>query len=256
VNLTTIILTRNEEPNLARTLERLSDFSPVIVVDSFSTDATVDIAKRFSNVTILQRPFDEHTKQWEFARNNVSSEWTLALDADYQVSVEAKIEIKRIISSNPVENGFFANFRYAIEGEIIASGIYPPVCVLYRTKNGVYKKDGHTQRLSLDGKVGFLKNKLIHDDRKSFQHWVNSQLNYARLEAEKLRFELHSTEDSISRNDKIRLKSKWTPVAVFFYCIFVKNGWKDGKAGWKYAFQRLLAEVFLQYALLEIAPKK
>ncbi len=58
-------------------------------------------------------------------------------------------------------------------------------------------------------------------------------------------------KQAISRNDTLRLKSKFTPIFVFIYCIFVRGGWKDGRSGWKYAFQRFIAEILLQYYLLD-----
>jgi len=249
MNLTAILLTFNEELNIARTLSALSKLECVLVIDSFSSDKTVEIAKEFPNVTVHKRVFDEHTNQWEFARSLVKTDWTLALDADYQVSENALKEILELISSNPTENGFYSDFLYAIDGKVIKSGIYPPVCVLYKTASCEYQKDGHTQRLFVPGKTGKLKNKLIHDDRKSFSHWIQSQVKYARLEAEKL-IEIH--KEDLSKNDKIRLNYKLTPILVFFYCIFAKGGIKEGKAGWKYAYQRLLAEIILQYFLLDL----
>ena len=249
MNLTAILLTFNEEHNIARTLSALSKLECVLVIDSFSSDKTVKIAEGFPNVTVLQRAFDEHTKQWEFARSLVESDWTLALDADYQVSENALNEILEIESSNPSEAGFYTDFLYAIDGKVIKSGIYPPVCVLYKTASCEYQKDGHTQRLFVNGKTGKLKHKLIHDDRKSFSHWIQSQVNYAKLEAEKL---IKSPKIDLSKNDKVRLKFKLTPILVFFYCIFAKGGINDGIAGWKYAYQRLLAEIILQYFLLDL----
>lgn len=247
MDITAIVLTFNEEANIQRTLTALTSLPKVLVIDSFSTDQTVTVASRFTNVEIHQRKFDEHTKQWEFARNLVQTEWTLALDADYQFSAALIEEIHQVIQSSHDINGYYVNFDYAIDGKVIQSGIYPPVCVLFKTNKAIYEKDGHTQRLTVQGQTRFLSQKCIHDDRKSFEHWVNSQLKYAKLEAEKL---ILLPLNHFSRNDKIRLKTKFTPIIVFFYCIFWKRGYKDGLAGWKYAFQRLLAELLLQYYLL------
>ncbi|TNE70840.1 glycosyltransferase family 2 protein [bacterium] len=248
-SLTAIVLTYNEAPNIERTLHKLQSIPKVIVLDSFSTDETVRIAQKFANVNVYERVFDEHTKQWEFAREQVETEWVLALDADYQFSEILLQEIHNIIEREPEENGFMANFVYAIDGEVISSGIYPPVCVLFRKEKAMFVKDGHTQRLHVEGKTGELRHTVIHDDRKDFRRWLNSQISYAQLEAEKLASE---QKEKLSKNDKIRLKSKFTPIFVFIYCIFVRRGWKDGRGGWKYAFQRLIAEILLQYYLLDI----
>jgi glycosyltransferase involved in cell wall biosynthesis len=248
MELTAIILTKNEEVNIGRTLEKLTSLERVLVIDSFSTDNTVEIATSFKNVSVFQREFDSHTQQWEYARSLVQTEWTLALDADYQFSEDLIQEIIQVIQSHHQCNGYFVNFNYAIDGRILKSGIYPPVCILYRTQLAYYEKDGHTQRLKINGLTRFLSNSCIHDDRKPFEHWVKSQLYYARLEAEKLKT---ASNESLSSNDKIRLGSKLTPILVFFYCIFGRRGFRDGIYGWKYAFQRMLAELLLQYYLLD-----
>lgn len=247
VEVTAIILTNNEEANIQRTLKCLDFCQQIIVVDSFSSDKTIDIIYSFPNTSIVQREFDNHTNQWEFARNQVKTEWVLALDADYQISPLQVNEIEEIIKSKTSINGFYSNVEYAIDGKVIKSGIYPPVCILYRRRYGVYKQDGHTQRLKVNGQTLFLKNPLIHDDRKDFKRWLGSQVNYAKLEVKKLT----SPHLKLSDKDKLRLRFKITPILVFFYCILVQQGWRDGIEGWKYAFQRLIAEIFLQYYLLD-----
>src|SRR5262245_10581652 len=82
---TPVILTFNEEANIARTLERLFWADDIVVVDSFSTDATGEIARRFPQVRFFQHTFKSHASQWNFAtrETGVMSEWILSLDADY-----------------------------------------------------------------------------------------------------------------------------------------------------------------------------
>src|SRR5207248_2307148 len=83
-----VILTLNEERNLARVLDRLTWAHKIIVADSFSTDATETIARRYPNVEFHQRRFDFHAAQWNAALELVPNkfEWILALDADYMLS--------------------------------------------------------------------------------------------------------------------------------------------------------------------------
>jgi glycosyltransferase involved in cell wall biosynthesis len=249
-NLTALLLTYNESPNIERTLSRLTWIDRVIVVDSFSEDDTVEIARSFSNVIVEQRAFDEHTHQWEFGRKIAGehSKWVISLDSDYYLTDEIIEDIQKKTQHSD-KAAHFAHFKYAIQGKVIESGIYNPVAVLFDPNQCYYQRDGHTQRLFIDGETGEkLSGSIIHDDRKSFAHWLQSQVNYAKLEVEKL---AETEIEQLSKQDKTRLKSKWAPFLVFFYCLIYRKGWKDGTAGWIYAFQRLIAEVVLQVLLLE-----
>src|SRR6185503_1237397 len=94
--ITPLILTYNEAPNIARTLDSLRWANEVVVVDSLSTDETVKIAAGFSNVRVVQRAFDCHRNQWEFGlkQTSIATEWVLALDADYIVTTDFLDEIQ------------------------------------------------------------------------------------------------------------------------------------------------------------------
>ena len=86
-DITPVILTYNEAPNIERTLRPLSWAREVVIVDSNSTDDTLAIAARFANVRTVQRPFDTHARQWRFAieETGITSDWVLRLDADYSL---------------------------------------------------------------------------------------------------------------------------------------------------------------------------
>src|SRR5205807_2531016 len=151
---TPLILTYNEAPNIERVLGQLRWAREVVVVDSFSDDETVEIASSFPRVRVVQREFDNHAAQWNFGLKNtgISSEWVLALDADFVLTPELVDELRALRPSADT-NGFQAKFRYCINGRILRSGVYPPVTVLYRREFARYEQDGHTQRLIVDGKV-------------------------------------------------------------------------------------------------------
>src|SRR4029079_8546941 len=94
--ITPLILTYNEAPNIGRTLERLSWARDIVVVDSFSDDETLDIARSFSNVRVYQRRFDGHEQQWNFGlqETGIETDWVLALDADYVLTDELVNELQ------------------------------------------------------------------------------------------------------------------------------------------------------------------
>lgn len=243
-----LILSNNEEVNIGRTLSNLTWLPEIVLLDSGSTDKTLEIAKTFPNVRICHREFDNHHNQWNFGLKEcgIQSEWVLALDSDYQFDEKVSAEIQTIVDSNPFENAFWAKFRYAINGEVIKSGIYTPVQVLFRRKLANYANEGHTQRVKVEGESGWLKNHVIHDDRKPFSRWIHSQVRYSKLEAEKI---LQSPKSNLSRTNRLRKSTILTPVIVFFYCLIVRKGIFEGKNAILYAFQRLIAESFIQYKL-------
>src|SRR5215213_632235 len=147
--ITPLILTFNEAPNITRALGALSWARDIVLVDSFSDDDTVAIAKSFPRVRVFQRGFDSHRNQWDFGlkETGISTPWVLALDADYIVSDELVVELKNKTPGTETA-GYRANFVYCIKGRKLRSGIYPPVTVLYRREAATYVQDGHTQRRS------------------------------------------------------------------------------------------------------------
>jgi glycosyltransferase involved in cell wall biosynthesis len=247
--ITPLILTYNEAPNIARTLDSLCWANEIVVVDSFSTDDTAQIAASFPNVRLVQRAFDCHRNQWNFGlkETGITTEWVLALDADYVVTTDLKTEIRNL-SSHADTAGYRARFVYCISGKRLHSGVYPPVTVLYRAAAASYVQDGHTQRVSLNGRIEELRSPLLHDDRKPLRRWFESQKRYTRLEAQKLRA---ARPAELSFLDRMRRWPLVVPPLALFYCLIVRAGIFDGWAGFYYAFQRTTAELLLSLYLID-----
>ena len=245
--ITPLILTYNEAPNIARALGRLSWASDVVVVDSFSDDGTVEMAKLFPQVRLFQRAFESHQNQWEFGlrQTGIATQWVLALDADYVVSDELIRELEAL-TPEPQTAGYRANFVYCVKGRKLRSGIYPPVTVLYRREAASYVQDGHTQRVALDGEIATLSAPMLHDDRKSLRRWFKSQARYTELEANKLRA---TDPAALDLADRLRRWRIIVPPAMLVYCLVVRGGILDGWAGFYYAFQRAIAEAMLSHRL-------
>jgi len=245
--ITPLILTYNEAPNIARALRGLDWARDVVVVDSFSDDDTVKIAASFPRVRIFQRVFDCHRNQWEFGlkETGLSTPWVLALDADYGVSTDLIAELNTL-TPDPQTAGYRANFVYCIKGRELRSGIYPPVTVLYRREAASYIQDGHTQRVALQGVIETLRAPMRHDDRKSLRRWFSSQAKYTELEAQKLRA---ADPAELRLPDRLRRWRIIVPPAILVYCLIVRGGILDGRAGFYYAFQRAMAELMLSHRL-------
>lgn len=245
-DITPLILTWDEAPNIGRCLAQLKWARRVVVLDSGSADETVAIAQEFPNVEVMVRPFDDHTSQWNHGLGLIETDWVLTLDADYLVPSSFVAEMK---SLEPAAEAYFCGFRYCIFGRPLRGSLYPPRAVLFRARRCVYEQDGHTQRLRVPGgSGGTLVSILDHDDRKPVARWVASQDSYAQLEAEKL---LRADPARLRIQDRVRQRMIVAPLLVLFYTLLVKGTVMDGRAGIYYAFQRMMAELLLSLRLLE-----
>lgn len=246
-DITPVILTRDEAPNLGRTLAQLTWARDVVVVDSFSTDATPEIARSFPNVRFFQRAFDEHAAQWTFGQQQVRTNWFLALDADYFLPAAFTRELQSLVPGTI--RGYIAPFRYAVGGKPLRASLYPPRIVVAMTAHATFWQDGHTQRISIDGDVASLREPIIHDDRKDFRSFVARQKRYMVAEAEKLRVR---DPRSLGVAGRVRKLIVVAPFAVLVHTLFVKGLILDGVPGLRYAWERFVAEVILSRELLGV----
>jgi len=247
--ITPVILTRDEEANIGRTLGQLAWAREVVVVDSLSSDNTTAIARRFANVRVIPRPFDSHDRQWTFGVQQATTPWVLTLDADYFVSEAFTAELASL-QPPPDLAGYEAAFIYAIHGRRLHSALYPPRAVLLRRGAFEFWQDGHTQRVRVAGRVERLRTPLIHDDRKDLRRFIERQRKYMRQEAAKLRA---APWRALPMRGRIRKLRVIAPFATLFYTLIVKRALLDGRAGWRYAFERFLAECMLSAALFRNA---
>jgi glycosyltransferase involved in cell wall biosynthesis len=244
-----LILTFNEEANIARTLDALISFPSVVILDSGSTDATLDIATRYPNVRVCTRRFDNHAAQWNHGIHacGLNAEWVLALDADYVLTPALVREI-RALEPTPLVRGYRASFKYCVDGRPLTGSLYPPVTILYRREGAIYEQDGHTQRVRAGGQVNALAAPALHDDRKPLARWLAAQDRYAQLEADAI---FRADWKELRLADRLRRMIVITPWLVPLYCLVVGKGFLDGRLGLFYAVQRGVAESILAMKLLE-----
>lgn len=246
-HLTVMILTFNEEPNIARTLDALKWAKRILVIDSGSTDSTLEIVGRYEQCQLARRTFDTFAGQCNYGLGLIATDWVLSIDADYEVSTELAKEIQGLPSS-PSSDGFFAGFTYCIHGKPLRASVYPPRCVLYRKAVARYHDEGHGHRVSISGTTARLSANIRHDDRKPLSRWFDSQRHYAHVEASHL---LSAPRSGLSRIDRLRLLGWLAPPLMFVYVMLVKRCMLDGWAGWFYALQRTLAETMLALEIIE-----
>ena len=247
-NITPLILTYNEEPNLDRTLSKLTWASQILIVDSYSDDRSLEIITAYPQVKVLQRKFDTHTHQWNYGLSQVTTEWVLSLDADYQISRKLLDEIRNLSIDNTV-HGYFIPFDYYVFGRPLRGNILPSRQALFKKSQATYVDYGHTQLLEVKGQSRSLSQVIQHDDRKPLSRWLWAQDRYLKIEAKKLK---ETPWSQLSWSDRVRTFKILAPFIILFYCLILKGGVLDGWRGWYYAFQRMLAEILLSLRLIEI----
>jgi glycosyltransferase involved in cell wall biosynthesis len=245
--ITPLILTYNEAPNIDQTLQQLKWAKEIIIIDSFSTDETLDIISSYPQVKIIQHPFESFAEQCNFGLSKVNSDWVLSLDADYVLSQELINEIKSI-SAVPEIDAYLVPFKYCVYGKPLRGTLYPSRKVLYRKNKGIYENDGHAHRVTINGNTQPLNHCIYHDDRKPLSRWLWAQDRYMVIEAKKL---LETPDQELSWGDRIRKQKIIAPFIILIYCLIIKGGILDGWQGWYYAFQRTLAELLLSIHLIE-----
>lgn len=247
--ITPVILTYNEAPNIARSLQKLTWAQRIVVIDSYSTDETLEIISDYPQVEVFQRKFDTHTSQWNFGLAKASTQWVLSLDADYVLSDELLRELKHLSPPGEID-GYFAKFRYCVFGKPLRGTILPPRQIFFRKERSTYTDDGHTQLLAVKGQSAQLNASIFHDDRKSLSRWLWAQDRYMAIESKKI---ILTPSEALSFSDKLRKRKVIAPFAVLVYCLFLKGGILDGWRGWYYAFQRMFAETLLSLKLIELS---
>jgi glycosyltransferase involved in cell wall biosynthesis len=244
--ITPLIITFDELPNIARTLDKLTWARRVVIVDSGSTDGTLDVLARYPQVALFKRAFDSFAEQCNFGLAQVESEWVLSLDADYELS-DALVEELRNLHQTEGVAGYRASFVYRVHGRPLRGTLYPPRVVLYRAKSARYANEGHGHRVTLSGVVRDLSGVIYHDDRKPLSRWFASQKSYARLEADYL---LKANAGVLSTSDRLRRMAWPAPILVFFHVLVVKGCLFDGWPGWFYTLQRVVAECVIALELI------
>jgi glycosyltransferase involved in cell wall biosynthesis len=245
--ITPLVITYNEAANIRRTLDKLRWAQRIVVVDSGSTDETLDIIQGYPAAEVIKRAFTSFADQCNFGLGRVTTPWVLSLDADYELSDELIAEL-RSLAPAAATGGYRASFIYRIHGQPLRGTLYPARTVVYRKEGAIYRSEGHGHRVSVEGEVLPLVAPIYHDDRKPLARWLASQQRYAREEAE---HPLASDRGALGQVDRIRLLAWPAPLLVFVYTLLVKGCLFDGWRGWFYVLQRVLAETLLALEIIE-----
>jgi glycosyltransferase involved in cell wall biosynthesis len=245
--ITPMIITFNEIANIQRVLDALHWAKSVLVIDSGSTDGTLDVLAGDPRVRVVTRAFDSFAQQCNFGLTHITSPYVMSMDADYVVTPELVAELAAI-TPQPTDCGFRTAFTYCVHGRPLRGTLYPPRITVYRPDMAHYIDVGHAHQLQPQGAVRDLSAHIRHDDRKPIRRWLNAQIGYAEREADHL---LAATPATLGFADRVRRMAWPAPFLALGYTLIAKRGILDGWAGWHYALQRVIAEFLLCLLIVE-----
>lgn len=232
--ITAIIPTLNEEIHIRDAIKSVSFADEIIVIDSFSTDKTVEIAKKM-NVKIIKRKFDDFSSQKNFAINKAKHSWIYLLDADERVTPEVEKEILDAVKNPKNFVGFFVRRTFYFAGEKINYSGWQrdKVVRLFLKEHCKYAGVVH-ETIKTNGELGFLKHKIDHFGYRSYDHFIDKIHHYASLKAK----DLHKQGKRVNLFH-ILIK----PPARFFIHYIIRLGFLDGFAG-------VILSITLAYSVL------
>lgn len=245
--ISALAITYNEESNIESYIESLSFADEIIIVDSFSTDKTVELAKKH-NVKIVQRAFDNFSNQKNYAISLAKNNWVLFFDLDEKISEPLAKEIVSIVNSkNPLKaykvkrNFIFMNKR------IKYSGFQTDAVVRLFNKNDCkYNKNSVHETIETSEKIGILKNTSDHNSYKGFDNYNQKLSQYSKLQAEQL------LKKNVRPNMHHFLFRPWYR---FMNQYFFRFGFLDGKEGFILAYLSAFS-VFKRYIQLWLMYRK
>lgn len=227
------IATYNEEKNIINCLDSVGDWvDEIIVVDGESSDNTIELIKKFSKAKVIitsNKPMFHINKN--MAIEAATSDWILFLDADETISKDLKNEILSVINSNPSEDGFYIPRKnFFLTKFLTKGGQYPDARIrLFRKGKGKWPCVTVHEQIEVKGKLGYLKNDLIHIADPSFERYLMRSNRYTSLEAGNM---LKKEKDNLLTFIKyISLK----PLVTFLLIYIRHRGYKDGFPGFVFA---------------------
>jgi glycosyltransferase involved in cell wall biosynthesis len=228
-NLSAVIIAQDEERTIGRVLSALSDLVfEIVLVDSGSSDGTREIARQHG-ARVIHQDWLGYSAQKNFALEQAGCEWILSLDADEIVTPELAAEIRTVLSAPDTEkwHGFkIARLMFVGDRAIAHGGFYPDAQLrLFRRGMGRFNDRLVHESVALNGRVGILKNHMLHHSYRDVDHFKNAHEKYARLAAQDaLRSGFNPGRTSLLN---LYLHPLWT----FLYRYIFRCGFLDGLIG-------------------------
>ncbi len=233
-----VIVTKDEELNIEDALKSVSDAKEIIVVDSFSTDRTIEICRKYTD-KVYQHEWQGFARQKQSAVDYAQGPWILILDADERVAPGLKAEIMENISNTDCNGFYMPRENYFIGKWIKHSGWWPDNTLrLFKKDKGRLEPREVHEKVVVEGSVGYLKNPLKHFTYRSVSDFVERMERYSTLAAVEIR-------KGSGRAGLFSLTIK--PFATFMKMYLIRLGFLDGIRG------LMLAVLYSYYTFLKYA---
>jgi glycosyltransferase involved in cell wall biosynthesis len=245
--ISAIIIANNEEKNIRECLESVNWCDEIILVDSESTDRTVEIAKEFTDKIFIKK-WEGFAVQKRFSLEKASNEWVISVDADERVSPQLKNEIEKILDSNAQFDGFkIPRENYFLNKKIKYCGWGNDfqLRLFKKSKAKVTDRKVH-EGFIVDGNVGKLDNALIHYTHQKISETINKINHYSTLEA----------EEKFGKKKVKPLQILTHPIAAFLNHFISRKGYKDGVHGLMISLIHAMTNMLTYMKLWEMQNKK
>ena len=223
--ISALFITFNEITNIDEVIENVSFADEIIIVDSFSTDGTAERIKSYPQVKFIQRPFKDYTDQKSFTMSQATNDWVLFMDADERLTDALRDEVLTTINSPNPDAAYYFYRTFMFQKEVLHfSGwqsdknfrLFRKSKVHFTTERVVH------ETLVVDGKIGILKNKLIHYSYKDYHDYKSKMIKYGKMKA----------QEKLDKNYTPNLYHfVLRPSYKFFNHYILRFGFLDGKKG-------------------------
>jgi glycosyltransferase involved in cell wall biosynthesis len=239
VKISATIITYNEERNIVRAIESLRCCDEIVVVDSGSTDRTVELATNLG-ARVVDNPWAGYSSQKNFASEHAANDWILSIDADESLSEALEGEIWQIKKNGPQCDGYTVPRLAQYLGRwILHSGWYPDRKVrLFNRQRARWVGEYVHESVHVDGRVGHLKSNLLHFTCSSLSEHLKTMDQYTTLAAE----QIVALKKPIGARHLLA-----QPVWTFLQTYFFKRGYLDGTEGLAIAYMAAMYN-FVKYA--------
>ena len=238
--LSVLIITLNEERYIKSLLENIDFADEILVIDSYSTDKTVDIINSFSNVKLIQNKFINYTVQRNFGLDHAKNSWILFIDADEKLTPNLKTEIIKTINDNNSASAYliYRTFMFKNVKLHFSGWQTDKIFRLFKKSDCKYMEDRMVhEKLIVNGKIATLKHKIIHYSYTSYEDYKRKMYNYGVLKA----------REKIKKGQKPSyLKLVLHPSYTFLYQYLVRLGFLDGIKGITICYLNAYS-VFIRY---------
>ncbi len=267
INISFLIITFNEEENIKRCLESIKWSDDIAIVDSGSTDRTIEICNAYENTSVYFRKFDDYASQrnWLIDNHNFKNDWIFVIDADESLDEGLSQELHDCAKLKKADIYAYAVRRknYFL-GKYLKHCGYPDFYIIRMFKRGKGKfLLSVNERLEVQGRMERLKNYLCHDNNKGLTDFVEKHNRYSSVESEIFikKAKKNNILNSIFSFNKLKneklLKNLiiFLPckgVVTFFYLYILRLGFLDGEAGFIYCVMKAFYFFLIEIKMTEL----